>query len=202
MSYSQVHVGVTGSICTGKTTVCRMLRMLKIPVFSADDAVHEVLESDKDCIQAIKAQYPDAVQNQQVNRNRLGEIVFMNPEALQWLESLVHPRVEKLRQEFVSTYEEAPLLVSEIPLLYEVQDQKKYTKTVVISCSAQEQQARLAKRSGMTKEKMAGIMNRQLSLFRKESKSDYVIYSDSTKVETFRQVRKILETCQRDVDQS
>lgn len=195
MSYPQVHVGVTGSIGTGKSTLCKMARRLKIPVFSSDKAVHELLDSDREIIRELSEKVPESFGDGKINRRVLGDWVFKSPEKIRWLERLLHPKIEEKRKAFFSHYTQKSLIVSEIPLLFEVGYEKECDIIIVTTCSFFTQKERTFRRKGMTEEKFQAILDRHIPLSEKEKKANFVISTEGTKLETFKQLRNVFQKC-------
>jgi dephospho-CoA kinase len=187
-----VILGLTGSIGMGKSTVAAMFRDLGVPVFDADAAVHELQGPGGKLVPAIEAAFPGTTGELGVDRQKLGAAVFGDPDALGRLERIVHPAVGAMRGAFVAEHAERPLIVFDIPLLYEKGGVGMVDAVVVVSASAEAQRARVLARPGMTEEKFAHILGLQVPDAEKVGRADYVIDTDSTLAETRQAVTNLV----------
>ena len=151
-------LGLTGSIGMGKSAVAAMLRGLGVPVFDADAAVHELQGPGGACVAPIERAFPGTTGPQGVDRQKLGAAVFGNPDALRQLEAIVHPEVAEMRRAFLADNAAAPLIVFDIPLLYEKTGQHGLDAVAVVSAPAEMQRERVLARPGMTVEKFEKIL--------------------------------------------
>ena len=168
-------VGLTGSIGMGKSTVAAMFEAAGVPVFDADAEVRAMQGPDGELNAAIEAAFPGSTDERGVSREKLGALVFGDPEKLARLEGIVHPAVAKKRQAFLIEYVGAPLVVFDIPLLFEKGGAGSVDRVVVVSASAEEQRRRVLARSGMTKEKFTHILGLQTPDSEKRARADHVI---------------------------
>jgi dephospho-CoA kinase len=170
-----IKVGLTGSIGMGKSTVAAMLRDLGIPVFDADAVVHELQGPGGHLVAAIESVFPETTGIMGVDRQRLGALVLGDDAAMARLESIVHPAVGKEREAFLATHEDLPLVVFDIPLLFEKGGAERLDSVIVVSATTDVQRARVLARPGMTPEKLDSILARQMSDAEKRKRADYVI---------------------------
>ena len=170
-------LGLTGSIGMGKSTVAGIFRDLGVPVFDADAAVHEVYARGGAAVTPLQAAFPAAVIDGAVDRTKLSAEVIGKPDALLRLESIVHPLVQEVRNRFMAEAERRgdTLLVFDIPLLFETGGEKRCDETVVVSAPADVQRARVLARPGMTPEKFAAILAKQMPDADKRARATYVI---------------------------
>ncbi|WP_260609933.1 dephospho-CoA kinase [Sphingomonas sp. IC081] len=185
-------LGLTGSIGMGKSTVAAMMRELGVPVFDADAAVHELQGPQGALLGAIEAAFPGTTGPQGVDRARLGAAVFGNREAMARLESIVHPAVAVKRQIFLRENADAPLVVFDIPLLYEKGGHKGLDAVAVVSAPADVQRARVLARPGMTEEKFEQILALQVPDAEKRRRADHVIDTGLSHAGTREEVERIL----------
>jgi len=171
----QVVLGLTGSIGMGKSTVAGMLRELGVPVFDADAAVHVLQGPDGALLPAIEAAFPGTTGPAGVDRPKLGSAVFGNPEKLARLEGIVHPAVAAMRNDFLAASAAAPLIVFDVPLLFEKSGTKGIDKVAVVSAPQAQQRARVLARPGMTEEKFEQILKLQVPDAEKRARADFVI---------------------------
>lgn len=187
-----IVLGLTGSIGMGKSTVARMFADEGVPVFDADSAVHRLQGPEGDLVERIEAEFPGTTGSEGVNRGALAERVLGEPEALRRLEALVHPAVARERETFLSTHSAEPLVVLDIPLLFEAGGSEQVDKILVVSAPLEVQRERVLRRLGMTEEKLEHILARQLPDSEKRARADFVISTAGPKDETRRAVRRIL----------
>jgi len=187
-----IVLGLTGSIGMGKSTVAKMFADEGVPVFDADSAVHRLQGPEGALVNEIEAHFPGTTGPGGVNRGALAERVLGEPEALRRLEALIHPAVAREREVFLADHETAPLVVLDIPLLFEAGGWSQVDKIVVVSAPAEVQRERVLARPGMTAEKLDHILARQLPDSEKRARADFVISTGGPKEETRRAVRRIL----------
>ncbi len=187
-------LGLTGSIGMGKSAVAAMLRGLGVPVFDADAAVHELQGPGGACLAPIERAFPGTTGPQGVDRQKLGAAVFGNPEALKLLESIVHPEVAEMRRAFLADNAAAPLIVFDIPLLFEKAGSHGLDAVAVVSAPFEQQRARVLARPGMTAEKFAQILKLQVPDADKRARADYVIDTGTSLAETRHAVQALVHT--------
>lgn len=172
---SQRVLGLTGSIGMGKSTVAGMFRDMGVPVFDADAAVHELQGPGGALLSAIEAEFPGTTGPAGVERQKLGAAVFGDAEKLARLERIVHPAVGRMRAAFLRDHAEAPLIVFDIPLLYEKGGPAGLDAVAVVSAPAEQQRQRVLARPGMTVEKFEQILALQVPDAEKRARADFVI---------------------------
>ena len=171
-----ICVGLTGSIATGKSEVAKLFAATGIPVFDSDAEVHG-LYAEKTTRDLLGKVFPDVIVGGKVDRQRLGQRVLASPEDLRKLESLIHPLVRKRREQLITHWRKqgAPIVVLDIPLLYETGQEKKLDYVIVVSANEDVQRKRALTRPGMTEQKLAGILARQTPDAEKRKRADFVI---------------------------
>lgn len=185
-------LGLTGSIGMGKSAVAAMLRGLGVPVFDADAAVHELQGPGGACIEPIERAFPGTTGPAGVDRQKLGAAVFGNPEALKQLEAIVHPQVAELRRTFLADNAMAPLIVFDIPLLFEKTGNHGLDAVLVVSAPAEMQRERVLARPGMTEEKFAQILKLQVPDAEKRARADHLIDTGVSLAETRQAVQRLV----------
>ena len=185
-------LGLTGSIGMGKSTVAKMFADEGVPVFDADAAVHLLQGPAGALVGAIEAQFPGTTGPAGVNRTALAERVLGAPDQLRRLEALVHPAVAQARRDFIAAHAEAPVILLDIPLLFEAGGADQVDKVAVVSAGPAVQRARVLARPGMTPEKFAQILARQLPDSEKRARADFVIDTGGDLSTTKAQVADIL----------
>lgn len=187
-----IKLGLTGSIGMGKSTVARLFAEEGVPVFDADAEVHRLQGPDGALVAEIERQFPGTTGREGVRRGALAERVLAEPEALRMLESLVHPAVARERQAFLAANRDSPVVVLDIPLLFEARGWSEVDKIAVVSAPADVQRERVLRRPGMTPEKFERILARQLPDSEKRARADFVISTAGPIEETRQAVRRIL----------
>jgi dephospho-CoA kinase len=185
-------LGLTGSIGMGKSAVAAMFAGLGVPVFDADAAVHQLQGPGGALLGPIEAAFPGVVTPLGVDRPRLGALVFGDAAALQQLESIVHPAVAELRQAFLDLHRDAPLVVFDIPLLFEKTGANGLDAVLVVSAPPEVQRARVLARPGMTEEKFGTILGLQVPDAEKRKRADYVIETGTSLAETRHAVQHLV----------
>jgi dephospho-CoA kinase len=172
------RLGLTGSIATGKSTVLNMFKDRDIPVYSADQAVHELYEGEAS--QSIEAHFPGVTENGKVQRDKLAAHLIARPEAFEKLEEIVHPLVRGKMLAFLDreAARGAGLAVLEVPLLFETGYPYPFDGVAVVICSDAEQRRRALDRRGMSVEKLDAILARQVPQAEKRQRADFVINTD------------------------
>ena len=168
-------LGLTGSIGMGKSTVAGMFEALGVPVFDADAEVRAMQGPGGALVDAIEAAFPGSTGPNGVLREELGARVFGDPAALARLEAIVHPAVAARRAAFLRAHADAPLVVFDIPLLFEKGGHEAVDEVAVVSATAEIQRARVLARAGMTQEKFAHILALQTPDAEKRARADHVI---------------------------
>ena len=191
---NQLVVGLTGSIGMGKSAVAAMFRDRGVPVFDADAAVHALQGPGGALLGAIEAAFPGTTGAGGVDRAKLGTAVFGDAAALARLEEIVHPAVGALRTQFLAANAAAPLIVFDIPLLFEKGGNAHVGAVVVVSAPAAMQRARVLARPGMTPDKFARILALQVPDAQKRARADYVIDTGTTLAETRAAVARLVDT--------
>jgi len=172
-----VILGLTGSIGMGKSTAAKMLRQMGVPVYDADAAVHRLQAPGGLALPPIEAAFPGVVRNGVLDRQALGARVFGDKAALRKLEAIVHPLVAQQQRAFVkrAAMRREPLVVLDIPLLFEGLGERRVDGVLVVSAPSFLQRQRVLARPGMTAEKLAGILRQQVADAVKRRKATVVI---------------------------
>jgi dephospho-CoA kinase len=187
-----MRLGLTGSIGMGKSTVAGMFAQERVPVFDADAAVHRLQGRDGALVAAIERAFPGTTGPEGVNRGALAGRVLAEPAELRALEALVHPAVAREREAFLAEYRHEPVVLLDIPLLFEAGGWSGVDKIAVVSAPEAVQRARVLARPGMTPEKLDRILARQLPDAEKRARADFVIPTGGSLEETRQAVRRIV----------
>ncbi|MGJ8528644.1 dephospho-CoA kinase [Maritalea sp.] len=190
-----IKLGLTGSMATGKSTVAKMFANRDIPIYDADQAVHELYENE--AVGPVGALFPDTVIDGRIDRKALSGHVLADKKKLAQLEELVHPLVHQKMHDFIAAQSEAgqELIILEIPLLFETGKAYPLDKIAVTYCDDQVQKQRALARAGMTTEKFEAIKSRQMSQDQKKKRADFIIDTGTTPEMTQQIVDEIIQTC-------
>lgn len=185
-------LGLTGSIATGKSTALAAFERLGIPVIAADDVVHDLYRGGE-AVERVEALFPGTTGPGGVDRARLAAALVASPGRIIELEAAIHPLVRERIAAFRRRAEEAgaPLVVIDIPLLFESGHDYGLDAVAVTTVDAAEQRRRALARPGMTVEKFETILARQLPQAEKLERADYVIDTSGSFAETDAQVAAI-----------
>jgi dephospho-CoA kinase len=188
-------LGLTGSIGMGKSAVAAMFAEAGVPVFDADATVRALQGPDGALLLAIEAAFPGTTGAQGVDRAALGAAVFGDASALARLEAIMHPAVAAERQRFLATHADAPLVVLDIPLLFEKTGRAGMDGVAVVSAPESVQRARVLARAGMSEEKFEAIRAIQWSDRQKREAADYLIDTncalDATKASVLKLIAQL-----------
>ncbi|MGC2854687.1 dephospho-CoA kinase [Novispirillum sp. DQ9] len=189
-----IVLGVTGSIAMGKSTACALLRAQGVPVHDADATVHALFDRGGLAVPAIAAAFPGVVVDGCVDRTLLGPCVLGQPEALKRLEGIVHPLVRAEEKRFLDLHRRAgrDIVALDIPLLFETGGEGRCDATLVVSAPAFLQRQRALRRPGMTPQKLAAILARQMPDAQKRRRADYIVPSGLGRAVTWRALARIL----------
>jgi dephospho-CoA kinase len=195
-------LGLTGSIAMGKSTVAQMFVDEAIPHFDADAAVHHLQGPDGALVAEIEAAFPGTTGPAGVDRQKLGPIVLGDRDKLALLESIIHPAVAAMRRQFLIDHADAPIVLFDVPLLFEKGGAAGVDKIVVVSAPADQQRRRALAREGMTVEKFEHILSLQMPDAEKRKRADYVIDTGVSIAETRHQVRTLIKKLRDDLADS
>ena len=192
-----LQIGLTGSIGMGKSTVDKHLRVIGIPVFDADEVVHNLYRTGGAAVELIQNLYPEVIKEGAVCRKVLSEKIMQNPSVLSEIEKIVHPLVAAKRNAFFESAKQRGelLVVHDIPLLFETKQAGNFDYVMVVSANEDIQRRRVLSRPGMTEEKFAAILKKQVPDEEKRRLADFVIRTDFEGFEEAKaQVSQSLET--------
>ncbi|QBY02064.1 dephospho-CoA kinase [Rhodophyticola sp. CCM32] len=187
-------LGLTGSIGMGKSTTAGFFRDADVPVWDADETVHRLYAMGGAAVAPIEALCPKAVSDGAVDRAALKTWISKDPKALGRIEAVIHPLVAADRQEFLKRHRDKPLILMDIPLLYETGADKWLDGVLVVTTTAEDQRARVFARPGMDEETFQLILSRQMPDAEKRARADCVIETRSLE-----QTRQEVETLIRQI---
>lgn len=170
-----IIIGLTGSIGMGKSTTSDMFKSLGVPVISADEIVHDLYSAE--AAPLIEAAFPGTAPHGVVDREILSARLMAAPQEFKRLETIIHPLVRAREKQFVdaAAARGEPMVLLDIPLLFETGSTDRVDVVVVVSCAPEIQRERVMARPGMTAEKFEAILARQTPDAEKRTRADYVI---------------------------
>ena len=172
-------LGLTGSIGMGKSTTAQMFRDLGHPVWDADEAVHRLYAEQGAAVAPVSAMFPTALSGGMIDRAALRQVLASDDQALARLEAIVHPLVARDRADFIAMHADGPLVVLDIPLLFESASAPDLDGVAVVSTDAETQRDRVMARPGMTDDTFAMILARQMPDADKRARADWIIPTDT-----------------------
>ena len=187
-----ITLALTGSIGMGKSTVAAMFAGAGIPTFDADAVVRRLQGPGGRLVPAIEARFPGTTRNGAVDRDALSSAVLGDRDELAALESIVHPAVHHERTRFIVEHGDAKALLFDIPLLFETGGDQAFDKVIVVSAPKEVQRERVLARPGMTEEKFARILDRQMADEEKRARADFIVDTSGSLENTRKQVDAIL----------
>jgi dephospho-CoA kinase len=190
-----IRLGLTGSIGSGKSTVADMLRSRGIPVLDAD-AIARQVSRDPKTLEAVALEFgPEFVLETDLNRPKVAELIFNNPEARGKLNAIIHPRVraEMTRLQSKLELEGAKLIVQDIPLLFENGYETLFDATILVDAPLEDRIARVKARDGLTREAILARDAAQMPSSEKRLRATYILENDGDLAHLERQLVAVLE---------
>jgi dephospho-CoA kinase len=181
---------LTGSVAMGKTTAARFFAEAGVPVHDSDAVVHALYEGE--AVPAIERAFPGSTANGKVDRRKLAAMVLNDRAALGRLEAIVHPLVSASRDRFLAEQRGVPVVLFDVPLLFETGLDRGCDAVVVVSAPHEVQRRRAFERPGMTDEKFAALVAKQMPDAEKRRRADFVVDSSGDFEHTRAQVHDIL----------
>jgi dephospho-CoA kinase len=193
-------VGLTGGIASGKSTVASILRRLGAAIVNADELAREVVEPEQDAWKEIIETFGHDIlrADKTLDRKKLRTLVFDRPEARKKLEAIIHPRVRALAERRINALKAAgsPVIVYEVPLLFEGQIHLWLRPVILVACDVRTQKKRLLERDQLTESEAEKHIASQMSLEEKRKLADYVIENNGSLADLEQQVRSVLHKIQ------
>jgi dephospho-CoA kinase len=189
-----IVLGLTGSIGMGKSTAAEMFRRLGVPVHDADAEVHRLLGPGGAAVEEVGAAFPGVVEAGAVDRKALGAQVFGDAEALRRLEAILHPKVRAATDAWLARQRRrrAPLVVLDIPLLFESGAEARCDAVAVVTAPAVVQRARVLSRPGMSEARLRAILDQQTPDAEKRRRADFLVHTGLGKNHTLRSLKRIV----------
>lgn len=173
------RLGLTGGIGMGKSTTAAMFAARGVPVWDADAAVHRLYAPGGAAVTPVAAAFPQALADKGIDRAALKSVLAKAPERLAELESIVHPLVAADRADFIAANAAAPVVLLDIPLLFETGAQAQMDGVAVVSAPVAVQRARVLARPGMDETTLDLILSRQMADADRRARARWVIPTDT-----------------------
>ncbi|NLG82511.1 MAG: dephospho-CoA kinase [Bacilli bacterium] len=190
-------IGLTGGIATGKSTISNLFKEKGIPVIDNDKIAHDLIKRGQPAYNEIITIFGCDILNEdgEINRKKLGEIVFNNEEKRLILNKIVHPLVKDVVKQEIRKYQQAGYntIVIDVPLLFESGFDDLCDMTLVVYAHPLVQLERLVKRDRLSNEEAEKRIKAQMSLEEKVLRADYIINNSDTIDETIKQFNQLLE---------
>lgn len=189
-------LGLTGSLGSGKSTVSSHLRDLGAQVICADEIAREVVAKGSPALLDITREFgPEMVgPDGTLDRRAMARLVFADADARRKLEQIIHPRVRERELQLLATFRDSPLIVLDIPLLYETGAEDICDQVVVVAIDEQARRERLMRDRSMGPEEIAARLAAQMPQEQKVARADHVINNSGTLDETRQQVARLIQT--------
>ena len=184
-------IGITGYPGTGKSTLAKIFKLLGCPVQNADQVVDDLLRN-LEVIKTIQQFFPNAIDHNRINKSILADIVFQDPQKLKQLEAILHPLVYAEHQKFIEQNAYHPMVALEIPLLFETGSENLCSGVIYTTCRSDLAWERI-KRRGWSRARYQAILERMLPDLIKREKSQFVVDTSLSKVNTWHQLKSALK---------
>lgn len=186
-----MKIGITGSIACGKSKICEYLQNNGYEVIDADKISYSLTQKGNLCYNKVILEFGEEIlqTNGQIDRKKLGQMVFSDSLKKEKLEKIIHPAVI----DFIKNYEEKEIVFFEVPLLYEAKMESLFSKIIVVYCNKETQIKRLMERNSFTLEEANLRINSQMDLQKKVEKADYVIDNSYTLDLSIKKVNEVLK---------
>ena len=184
-------LGLTGSIAMGKTTVSNMFRDLGTPVWCADNEVNRLYKKNGAATKEIEIQFPSVVIETGVDKNKLRDLIHEDNSVLKKIEGIVHPLLDISKCDFIKKNKTLPLIIFDIPLLFEKKQEKNFDAVLVVTASETTQKKRVLSRKNITEKDFQLIKRNQMNEKEKLKRADFLINTDKSLTETKQDVIEI-----------
>ena len=188
---SQFILGLTGSIGMGKTTVANMFRDIGVPVWCADNEVNSLYSRNGEATKIFIKELPIVVTETGVNKKKLKNLIHGDSSLLKKIEDIVHPLLKKSRISFLRLNQELPIIIFDIPLLFEKNQERNFDAVVVVTASEITQRNRALKRKNITEKDFQLIKRNQLNEKEKLERANFIINTDKAISETKKDVEDL-----------
>ena len=184
---------MTGSIAMGKTTVSNIFRNLGVRVWCADNEVNELYKVNGAATKVFSREFPSVVTKNGVDRKKLRGLIHKDNAILKKLERIVHPLLKQSKVDFVKSNKDSPLIVFDIPLLFETKQEKNFDAVLVVTASELTQKKRVLSRKNINEQDFLLIKRNQMNEKEKIKRADFLINTDKSLLETEQDVLEIYQ---------
>ena len=176
-----VTIGITGGIGSGKTTVCKVFRLLGAPVFEADAVAKKLYDSDDELRSGLIQLFGESIYDTEgfLNRKKLASLIFNNDNHLENVNRLVHPAVRKAYQQWLKEHLNKPYIIHEAAILFESGFYKMMNFTILVTAGQEQRIERVVKRDGVSRQMVLQRMGKQWSEEKKAKLADIVLLNDN-----------------------
>lgn len=173
-------LGITGGIGSGKSVVCKILATLGVPVYDADREAKKIYEKNPELLDKMKMEFSEEIFDKQgrIDKKKLAEVVFSNPEKLKILNSWIHPLVRKDFQNWCASQHDSPYVVKEAAILFESGANKDCDRIVSVESPLELRIQRIRERDRKSRNDIERIIENQWSDEERSKRSDFVVYND------------------------
>ena len=178
-----LKVALTGNIGSGKTLICRFFEILGVPVFYADAQAKKLYENKKILLK-VKQEFGDEILTSQGNLNKtvLAEKIFTNKENLKKINSIIHPEVSKIFEEWAGNQRNKPYVIQEAAILFETGGYKRFDKSILVYAPEEILIERVMKRDGLSRKEVLNRLQNQMDQEKKKQLADYLILNDNSQL--------------------
>lgn len=175
-------IGLTGGIGSGKSTVAKFFSELGTPVYIADSQAKKIMDYPE-TIREVQAIFDENItdENGKLDRKKIASIVFNNPEKLQQLNGVIHPKVNEDFKNWLKQHKEFPYIIKEVAIIFETQTEKQFDKIILVTAPEKLRIERVMKRDNISEKQTLERMKNQLSDEEKIKKSDFIITNTDLK---------------------
>ncbi len=191
MKQTKQIIGITGGIGSGKSVVANLLISMGYPVYNSDARAKLLINSEPDLVQNIKNTFGDVYNSEGLDRRKLANVVFNQPEKLAVLNSLVHPAVGKDFSSWVSK-QQNPIVFKEAAILFETGIYKSLNKIILVTCPLNKRIERVMQRDGVSKIEVENRMKNQWEDEKKMKLADFIIYNSGEEL-LIPQIEKVIQ---------
>jgi len=191
MKQTKQIIGITGGIGSGKSVVANILISMGYPVYNSDARAKLLINSEPDLVQNIKNTFGDVYNSEGLDRRKLANVVFNQPEKLAVLNSLVHPAVGKDFSSWVSK-QQNPIVFKEAAILFETGIYKSLNKIILVTCPLNKRIERVMQRDGVSKIEVENRMKNQWEDEKKMKLTDFIIYNSGEEL-LIPQIEKVIQ---------
>ncbi len=184
-------LGLTGSIAMGKTTVSNMFRDLGAQVWCADNEVNELYKKKGAATKIFTREFPSVVTEAGIDKIKLRELIHQDNSILKKIEGIVHPLLEHSKKDFIKFNQHSPLIIFDIPLLFEKKQERNFDAVLVVTATELTQKNRVLRRKNITLEDFHLIKRNQMDDKEKIKRADYLINTDKSLSDTKRDVLEV-----------